>query len=791
MRDMAMELLAPAGDREALVAAVQNGADAVYFGAAGFNARRGAANFAGEALREAVAYCHLRGVRVHVTLNTLVRRDELAALEETIRAIDDAKADAVIVQDLGVAAAVKKLAPALELHGSTQLAVHNRQGVEYLADHGFARAVLAREMEYDEIAACRGRGVALECFIHGALCVSCSGQCLFSSLVGGRSGNRGMCAQPCRLPYRLGAREGYLLSPRDLMLLGELDRLRDAGADSLKIEGRLKRAEYVAVTTAAYRRALDALDRGESYAPTKEEIEALRQMFNRGGFTRGYAGGLRDEELMYPERPNHLGVSVGRCAKPGQLILERDVETADALALRREGAEDRPVKLAGRRGEKVPCKGAQPGDALIRLVEEAQLQAARETYRGENRRIPVQARLTLRVGEKAVLFLQSAAASARIESAEAVEQAQNRPFDSERARVQLEKTGGTPYRMQEIEIDADEAAFFPVSQLNALRREALEALGAAILEEKEGGRPAGAAALDIPEFPEEKPERVALLAQSGDVKALLRAKKAGADALVFAPEDLRRPALDAALAALGEETFYLALPPVLRAETLDELHAWAWLNAGRIAGVYVSNVGQLGLDWPGEKRADSMLNILNPLTLGELARSGIAGYAPSIELNCGQIAEVGGPRELVVYGRIPLMQLRHCPLRAGDKQARGLHADCRRCDRKKPGERLNDQALVDRKGVAFPLRRIAAETGCVIQVLNSVPLMLLRRAERLPRAAAWRLLLTNEDPIEALLRCHRAAADAGANAREVCRSEDWAELENRPSTTGHYFRGVE
>ena len=786
---MPIELLAPAGDREALVAAVQNGADAVYFGTAGFNARRGATNFAGEALREAVEYCHLRGVRVHVTLNTLVRQDELGALEETIRAIDDARADAVIVQDLGVAEAVRRLAPGLELHGSTQLAVHNRQGVDYLAEHGFHRAVLAREMEFDEIAACRGRGVALEVFAHGALCVSCSGQCLFSSLVGGRSGNRGMCAQPCRLPYRLDGREGYLLSPRDLMLLGELDKLRAAGADSLKIEGRLKRAEYVAVTTAAYRRALDMIEETGKYIPSEADVEALRQIFNRGGFTQGYIGGLKDRELMYPERPNHIGVAVGKCVRPGKVRLERDLDEKDSLVLRRAGEEDRPVKLLGVAGEQVVCPGAQAGDALVRLVSGTQMRDARESYRGENRTLPVRAELRLKVGEPANLTVRSGDIAAQAVGAEPVQAAQVRPFDPAWAEAQLSRTGGTPYRLEQVHMDADANAFMPVSAMNALRRDALEALGKARLAALEA-RPAGEDTLRVPAVEETPATQPKLLAQSGDPAVLLRAAQAGADALVFAPEDLRPAALDTVAAALAPQGFYLALPQVLRAETLELIHAWAGANAGRIRGVYLNNVGQLGLEWPGVKIADFGLNIMNTLSLAEARAAGAERFVPSVELNCGQIALVGGPRELIVYGRIPLMHLRHCPLRAGDKHATGTHAACRRCDAVPAGERINAKALVDRKDVAFPLRRIAADTGCVVQVLNSVPLLLLRRANRLPAALAWRLLLTADDPVELLIRAHRACA-AGESGRTACDPGDWAQIEAMNTTTGHYFRGVE
>ncbi len=782
---MHMELLAPAGDREALVAAVQSGADAVYFGAKGFNARRGAENFAGDALREAIEYCHLRGVKVYITLNTLVRQDELKALEETILAIDAARADAVIVQDLGVAEAVRRLAPGLELHASTQMAVHNRQGVDYLAAHGFTRAVLAREMEYSEIRACKGRGVELEVFVHGALCVSCSGQCLFSSIVGGRSGNRGMCAQPCRLPYRLGSKEGYLLSTRDLMLLGELDKLAEAGADSLKIEGRLKRAEYVAATTAAYRKGLDMLAKNGGYAPAEIETEALRQMFNRGGFTRGYAPGLKDQELMYAARPNHLGVQVGDCRKNGFVRLDRDIDPQDALVLRR-GDEDRPVKLSGRAGEQIACREAVKGDGLVRLVSEAQMQAARESVRGENRTTTLEAELRLRVGRPALLKLKAGNIEAAAEG-ELVQQAQNRPLDRDRTAAQLRKTGGTPYTIENIEFDADDMAYLPVSALNALRRDAIEAFSGLRLLGMEA-RLSGEATLTAPAPEPTERTRPGICAQSGDPSVLLRAQKAGAEALIFAPEDLRIPALDAALEMLGEERFCLALPQVVREKTLDAVNRWANDHAERIKGVYLANLGQFALKWPGRIVADAPMNIANTLALEEVKKAGAAAFTPSLELTASQISALGGERTLIVYGRLPLMQLRHCPLRATDKKINGLHADCRRCDSAAECDKINAQTLTDRKGIDFPLRRIASDEGCVIQVLNSVPLMLLRRAEKLPAACAWRLLLDKNDPVEALVRAHIACAEAG---RESCRAEDWDQVDKMETTTGHYFRGVE
>ena len=336
------ELLAPAGGMEALIAAVQNGADAVYFGARLFNARRGADNFGEDGLKEAVSYCHARGVRAHVTLNTLVRDGEMAALEAQIREIAEAGADAVIVQDLGVAALVRQMAPGLSLHASTQMAVHDRQGVEYLRDHGFDRAVLAREMPLAEIEQCAGLGVELEAFCHGALCVCCSGQCLFSSLVGGRSGNRGMCAQPCRLPYRLGEARGYLLSPRDIMLL---DELRPWSGRGLLLQDR------GAIEAARIR------GRGHVRLPPRPR----RQAHFRGG-PRGAFADLQPRRFQpwLPARYERRGTDVSRAAQPhGRAggdggALRRDVDAEDALAERRGDAE-RPVKAAGRAGARVPC----------------------------------------------------------------------------------------------------------------------------------------------------------------------------------------------------------------------------------------------------------------------------------------------------------------------------------------------------------------------------------------------------------------------------------------------------
>ncbi len=802
MNSRPMELLAPAGDFDALHAAVQSGADAVYLGAGAFNARRNAGNFDGDALNGAVAYCHARGVKVHVTLNTLVREDEFSALLAAARDVYLSGADAVIVQDLGVARALKQIAPEIQLHASTQMAVHNRQGVRFLAEQGFHRAVLARELTFEEMAACAAEDIEIEAFVHGALCVACSGQCLMSSFIGGRSGNRGLCAQPCRLPWRLDGASGCLLSTRDLCGIADLARLRDAGVSSLKIEGRLKRAEYVAVTVAAYRRALDALNEGRGI-DLDAERDALKQMFNRGGFTRGYGPGVSERDLMYPDRPNHIGVRVGECRRDGEIALNADVQTADALVLRGAG-EDVPVKLDGMSGEKVRCPKARRGDGLWRLVSEAQMKAARDGVSGENRQVAVSTRATLRVGEPARLAVSDGRHTAEA-AGDAIERAAGRPFDAERAAAQLKKTGGTAYRIDAIDFDADADAFCPASLLNALRRDALQKLEALRTEVSRearnyeavapkilptGGRWHGEAVTD--EVDNRRPTvdtAPLLLAQSPDIDQLMAALESGADVAVYAPNDVRPETLAKVdLAPLADKgRVALAVPAVLGAEALDALNARTLEHRDILEATFLSNVGQLGLDWPGRRVGDYMLNIGNNASVAQLMDWGLSGYTPSVELNAAQVNLMDAPDNLILWGRVPLMHLRHCPLRAARGMS-GKHADCRHCDGCKPGERLDGRTLIDRKGVAFPLRRIAEPgCGCVVQVLNSAPIMPLRRLDRLPGVKRWRLLLNPDEPTEAIVKVYRAAL----NGQDFKALPEWAAIDEMSTTTGHWFRGVE
>ena len=785
-KNNSMELLAPAGTMESLVAAVQNGANAVYLGGQALNARRGAGNFDAEALRRAVQYCHERDVRVHVTVNTMVMQQELSQLKSLADQIAEAGADAAIVQDFGVARLLRHMLPHLPLHASTQMAVHNASGVRAAKQLGMDRVVLARELTFAEMSECAWEGIEIEAFVHGALCVSCSGQCLFSSMVGGRSGNRGACAQPCRLPYRMeGAaqRSGYLLSPKDLCGIEHLCRLKDAGVCSLKIEGRLKRPEYVATVVHSYREALDALEMGMPVPDMEGTQEALRQIFNRGGFTQGYGPGVRDAELMYDQQPNHIGVAVGSAAGKRSVKLSRDVDAADVLHLLGRDGTQKPVSISGKAGETVRVNDAVPGDTLMRLTSQKQMEWANATVQGEHVLHDVDIHAVFVPGRSAELTATDGVHTAQA-TGDIVAEAQKQPTDESRIRAQLEKTGGTTWQIRSLTMELDPRAFVPASAANGLRRAALAELTEKRLDAM---RVCDKAALPMPQMIQQRPvaDDGKILVESADVAVLVEAMRSRADGIVFAPEDVRPEALERAADALKGLRWSVAVPMVLAQQPLEQLAAFVHAHTAEIEAAYVSNVAHLCVDWGVELRGDYGLNIANAHALDMLYDHGIDVYTPSVELATAQIRAMGGKRTLIVHGRLPLMQLRHCPWVATKPGLK--HADCRRCDSCAAGQHMNASVLIDRKDKRFPLRRIATDAGCIVRVMNADRLMLLRRADKLPKAWAYRILPEAGENVAALVDLYRRAL-----AGEDVRSDDsFLKMNVENTTTGHYFRGVE
>ena len=407
-----LELLAPAGSMEAVAAAVQNGADAVYLGYGDFNARRNAKNFSQEEFAAAVSYCHVRGAKVYLTLNTLLTDRELPRAAEFAAQASALGADAVLVQDMGAVRLLRQVAPDLPVHASTQMTLHNLDGVKMAAELGMTRAVLSRELSRDQIEyICQRSPIEIEVFAHGALCMCYSGQCFLSSIIGGRSGNRGLCAQPCRLKYGWGDKaDSNPLSLKDLSLAGHLRELRKMGVACVKLEGRMKRPEYVAVVTGIYSRAIK-----EDREPTAEELEQLRAAFSRQGFTQGY--------YLDQQGPDMFGVR------------EEEKEPKELFAMARNTYQS-----------------------------------------GEAQRVPVTFYAMLRPGEPARVGVEDPQGRVVTVEGQVPEAARTRALTAEAVETQLSRTGGTPYRCVKVRSLVEEGLSLPLAALNALRREALDGL---------------------------------------------------------------------------------------------------------------------------------------------------------------------------------------------------------------------------------------------------------------------------------------------------------------------------
>lgn len=594
-----MELLSPAGGYDALVAAVQSGADAVYMGFGAFNARRSAKNFTDEDFASAVRYCHLRGVRVFLTLNTLVTDRELPQAAEALRNASRMGVDAVLVQDWGLLTLAKEIVPDLPIHASTQMSLFTLGGANEAAALGMERVVLARELCRDDIAEiCKGCGAEIEIFGHGALCMCYSGQCEMSAVLGQRSGNRGACAQPCRLPYGVNApcRNGYPLSLKDANLSACLQDMERIGVDCLKIEGRMKRPEYVAVVTGIYRRLLD-----ERRQPTAAEGAALEQAFSRSGFTDGYWRGKKGK-AMFGTRPENA-------PEPKELF-------AEARAQYENGRENRKIPvilhLIVRRGEPVRLGGscAIHGGVTIAMAQ-----------------------------------------------GDAPEEARNRAVTAEELRQRLSKTGGTVFTADSVEIELDEGLMVSASVINGLRREVLDELTAR-REDIPARRELPASPLpDAPEPPQEMAFTVSV-SRARQVTAELLAEK---PAIVYVPiEELER--LDAGL-DWGETELCAVLPRVFRTadeqplrailERHPEVTSVAIGNLGHLPIVR-------GLD--RTLRGDFGLNVYNSRAVKFWRDRGLSSVTVSFELRWQQVRDLAkyADCEGIVYGRLPLMITENC-----------------------------------------------------------------------------------------------------------------------------------
>ena len=619
-----IEILAPVGSEEMLHAAVFSGADAVYLGFSGFNARTGAGNFDADSLKEAVRFCHARGVKVHVALNTTVYGGELASLCDAIRAVAASGADAVICQDLAVATLIGKIAPQLPRHGSTQMSVHTLQGALELKELGFTRVVLARELSLPEVERItRHCGIETECFVHGALCMCVSGQCYMSAFLGGRSGNRGSCAGPCRLPFEANAlpegKPGRLhhLSLKDNSVIDKLDQLQAIGVASAKIEGRLRTPEYVAAAVSACLAGRE----GRAY-----DRDLLKNAFSRSGFTSGYLDGKIDGTMF---------------------------------GVRSEADAERTKKT---------------------------LPALRELYRRERSRVPVRMKLEIEEGGEKLTVTDADGNKAFAYGDFEPQPARADPTES--LKRSLAKTGGTPFAAENIEVEMDEGPWFvPGSTVNELRREALDAL----LKKREVLRPWPVQDVELEPLPQRTlPPHRTLRARFERWDQVPEQALSGVEYLILpiaqadrVPREWRGKTL-------------LELPRVMFGKLEEDTarRVAATQDAG-FAGYEVSNIAHLRLCRGLPMSGGFGLNVTNQVAAQFYADNGLGSVLILPETKDSDISTIAPthagkpvPTGVLVYGHMPLMVTRACPLQ-------NIH-DCAHCD--KTG------VLTDRKAKKFPVR---------------------------------------------------------------------------------------
>lgn len=700
-----MELLSPAGGWEAMVAAVQNGADAVYMGFGGLNARRSARNFTDEEFRAAVAYCHLRGVKVYLTLNTLVTDRELPAAAEALKKASDMGVDAILIQDWGIWRLAREIAPDVPLHASTQMSLHTLGGACRAAELGLERVVLARELSRRDIhTITRGCPAEIEVFGHGALCMCYSGQCEMSAVIGGRSGNRGACAQPCRLPYGVNekAAGGHPLSLKDANLADYVQELEQMGVACLKLEGRMKRPEYVAVITGIYRHLLD-----EKRGPSREESRQLEAAFSRSGFTDGYYKGRTGPEMF------------------------------------------------GTRPENAP----EPKELFAR---------AKAGYsREDSRRVPVDMVCTLRAGEPVSLTASAGGHTVRAEGP-TPEEARNRALTAAELQSRLEKTGGTVFRPRETRVELEEGLMLPASAVNALRRQALEGLEAALAQPpvRRTGTPSP--------LPQAQPGPDAPVLTCSIMRPEQLTEPLAQCETVYVPAELLEK-LD--LDRWAEMTHICAvLPRIFRTEDQAALRALLQQHRQKLSAVAIGNLGHLpiaeslGLPLWG----DLGLNLFNSESLLFWKELGLEAAAVSMELRWQQLRDLRKvlPCEAVVYGRLPLMIMENCVIRnqLGCRDAGRDYGD------RTPACRCGQEnVLVDRTGAQFPL---VGQWGHRCEIENSKVLFLADKPEwRQLGLTRARLRFTTESPEECVrvLQAYQGRSDY------------------RPDqlTRGLFYRGVE
>ena len=803
-----IELLAPVGSFDSLKAAVQNGANAVYLGGKDFSARASANNFDREELKEAVKYAHIRDVRVFVTTNTLIKQNELEDFVEYAKFLYDIDVDAIIMQDIGAAMLIHELLPDFELHASTQMVAHSLEDVQYLESIGFKRVVLARELTVEEIKyICDNTNVDIEIFVHGALCVCYSGGCLMSSMIGNRSGNRGRCAQPCRQKYtmidistgeEIHNNGDYLLSTKDLNTIEEIDKIIDTGVLSLKIEGRMKKPEYVATVIKSYRDAIDEYETTKKVNISDETMEDLYTIFNRK-FTKGLILGEVGEEVMNSNVPNNQGLYVGKVvdynkkAKRLKIKLEGTLKKGDGINLG-GGTIGRIIKgkditQIGYKGETIELDfigEAKKNQLVFKTSDTDLIDRAQKTYTQDKEfaKSLIDAEISIKLDSYPELRLIDKNENiVTVQGDKLVEKALKVALSEEKIETQIKKLGNTPYEIDQLKINLDEGVSMPISLINQMRREAIDLLDNARISVK--GRMYKDN--DIKYSPK-------IYSRNADNKSKIRVKVNNIEALksilnldidMIYYEDVSTIKQAMTMANANNKKLIYSAPRIVRNREYKRLEKSEEYCRDH---VQISALGQVKYYKENSESVkfdvDYYLNPFNSETINHYKKEGAETVCISQELNLHEIKETTQYTDLeietVAYGYIPMMLSEYCPM--------GVVARSCKKDKRCANCKESKYVLRDFKGEEY---RVSQDIFCRSTIYNSSANCLINNLDELSEAGIniFRLDFTHETP-ELIEKITESFIDVIENDF-VADAKSLEVFEDMDTTLGHLYKGVE
>ena len=804
MTDRKIEILSPAGSYAAFEAALKAGADAVYIGGSRFGARAYAENFAEEELIRAIREAHFYGRKLYLTVNTLLKEDEIDSLYDYLAPFYENGLDAVIVQDMGVVEYIRRYFPDLDIHASTQMTITGALGAQFVESQGITRVVPARELSLEEIRRIRQEtDLEIECFVHGALCYCYSGQCLLSSMIGGRSGNRGQCAQPCRLPYTFNEKKKYFLSPKDICTLEIIPDLIEAGIDSFKIEGRMKKPEYVAGVTSLYRKYTDMyLNTGrEGFSVLPEDRQMLMDLYNRGGSSTGYFQTRNGKEMMSLDRPNHAGVPAVKVQyQKGREVHARtvtDLNAGDVLEIT-GGKNNYTLGKAVKKGENITFLVQKQirltkGMLLNRIRNESLLQHIDTDIIGKKLQRPAVGSFTAKIGSPAVLLVSSGKASFQAATDEPVQAAQSRPMDKERICSQLRKTGNSEFHFRELTVEMDENIFIPVQQLNLLRRSALEGLKEKLLSGylRKSESPLSESGSETSRSgSESRVPSLSIYAESVDqlsAAASCITELHTFPARIYLGTDIQSELMNEngkeqiskilSLFRKNKTEIVIAMPHILRSTEREVTETL--LNASDALspdGILIRNCEELQLlkERGFDKKIilDHNLYVFNRYAKKFWHNLGISEFTAPLELNADELSRLClNDCEMEIYGRAPVMVSAQCLFKTSGKCTKRSEISC----------------LKDRYSSIFPVRAYC--DFCYNVIYNDRPTCLADDMKEIRRLnpALLRIRFSTETPDEvkeilATVPNHfRDSTDTSGSMHYDQRSE---------FTQGHFRKGI-